>query len=391
MPEGTQSAVQNAQGFNAKALVRSAISAGLYHTGLMAVVRGLAKSHYLEQVSGSAVPKLRSDLSSKFAILCYHRVGTEGVPYFSRLEPDVFEAQMRYLRKHYRIISLSELYAELQEGRKVEPTIAITFDDGYRDLYSFAYPVLQKYQIPSTIYLIGQCMETGEAPWYDRIFAAIKCLNISMLEIELDESRSFLLNSQESRNAAAWEIVCYLRSIYDVQRRTWCTEFERRYPVPQDEITSRILNWNQVREMSRNGVDFGAHTMTHPSVSHLEGDGFTEELVNSRKLLESRLDKEIPDFAYPFGKDTDRSEISEQALQTAGYRSAVTTIDGYNSHGANPFQLRRFQIGNDSSMPGFAFGISRLFLECPLVKQSKNPTVKQSSLSIQNRQQSERG
>ena len=391
MPEGAQSVVQSARSFSAKAVVRSAISFGLYHTGLMAAVRGLARSHHLEQSAVSTVPKLRIDISSKFAILCYHRIGTEGVPYFSRLEPSVFEAQMQYLRKHYRIVSLSELYAELQEGRKVEPTIAITFDDGYKDLYAHAFPVLKKYQIPSTIYLIGQGMETGEAPWYDRIFAALKFASVPVLEIELNELRSFLLSSQELRNAAAWEIVCYLRSIQNSQRRTWCTEFERRYPIPPNEITSRILNWNQVQEMSCHGVDFGAHTMTHPSVSHLEGDEFTEELVNSRKLLESRLNKEIPDFAYPFGKDTDRSEISEQALRTAGYRSAVTTIDGYNSHGANPFQLRRFQIGNNSSMSSFAFGISRLFLECPLVKQSENPAVEQSSLSIQNRHLSERG
>ena len=390
MPEAIQSAASGTERPGARAAARAAISYGLYYTGLLGTVRSVAKSHYLETVAGSAIPKLRRDAFSKFAILCYHRVGTEGVPYFSRLDPAAFEAQMRYLKKHYRVIPLSQMCSELLESRNVEPTIAITFDDGYKDLYSYAFPVLRKYGIPSTIYLIGQCMENGEAPWYDRIFAALKYANIPVLEVQLNELRSFQLNSQDSRNAAAWEIVCYLRSIPDTQRRTWCAHFERNYPVPQSEITSRILDWAQVREMSGAGVDFGAHTMTHPSVSRLEGDAFTEELIQSKKLLEDRLDNPVHDFAYPFGKDTDRSAISEQVLRSAGYRSAVTTIDGYNSAGANPLELRRVQIGNDASMAGFAFGITRLFLECPAVKQSEDRTAGISPLSVQNGQLRER-
>jgi peptidoglycan/xylan/chitin deacetylase (PgdA/CDA1 family) len=382
MPEITQAVPSAAANHSMKAVIRSAISQGLYHSGLLGAVRSLGKSHYLEQLPGSSLPKVRRDSSSKFAILCYHRVGTEGVPYFSRLEPAVFEAQMRYLKQHYRIVSLDQMYKELQEKRSVEPTIAVTFDDGYKDLYSYAFPVLKKFSIPSTIYLIGECMENGQASWYDRIFVALKFATVPVLNVDLDESRSFALASQESRNAIAWEIVCYLRSISDEQRRAWCVEFERSFPAPQAELDSRILDWNQVHEMRRSGVDFGAHTMTHPSVSHLEGEAFTEELIRSKKLLESRLDSAVDDFAYPFGKDSDRSEQSETILRGAGYRSAVTTIDGYNTLGANLLQLRRQQIGNDRSISSFAFGISRLFLESPLVKQSASQPTTVSPLSM---------
>jgi peptidoglycan/xylan/chitin deacetylase (PgdA/CDA1 family) len=124
-----------------------------------------------------------------------------------------------------------------------------------------------------------------------------------------------------------------------------------------------MLDWEQVREMHRGGIDFGAHTMTHPAVSRLDSAHFHEELVRSKQLLESGLDSAIQDFAYPFGKPLDLSRTAERFIAECGYRSAVTTINGYNSSGANPFALRRMQIGDDGSLADFSFEICRMFLD----------------------------
>ena len=142
-----------------KTAFKRGIAGALYHSGLVSVPRSIAKTYELEQVEGSFLPRIHRFSGSKFGILCYHRVGTQGVPFFSRLDPSVFESQIRYLRKSYRIVPLAQLCSELLEGRQVSPTLAITFDDGYRDLYTHAFPVLQKYGIPATIYLIGRCMQ----------------------------------------------------------------------------------------------------------------------------------------------------------------------------------------------------------------------------------------
>src|SRR5262249_54739395 len=148
----------------------------------------------------------------QFGILCYHRVGTEGVPLFSQLQPALFRSQMQYLKKRYRIISVGQLCNEIQSGVPSRPALAITFDDGYRDLYTYAFPVLQEFQVPATIYLIGRCMEFGEVPWYDRIFLALKDTLGTSIELDLDGPNRFELSSKMARHETAWNIVSYLRT-----------------------------------------------------------------------------------------------------------------------------------------------------------------------------------
>jgi peptidoglycan/xylan/chitin deacetylase (PgdA/CDA1 family) len=378
LPERQTSAPQTSSGPRGrvksvmKHLVRIVLARALYHTGLLTALKRLTHQHSLQVVPGATFPRLGRDRTPKFGILCYHRVGSHGVPLFSRLGPKVFEAQMRYLKKSYRLVSLSRLYRELREGAPKEPTLAVTFDDGYKDLYGYAFPVLQKYKIPATIYLIGQAMETGGAAWYDRIFVALGSAAGRLLDVELESPRRFSLRSVESRMTAAWEIICYLRTIPDKQRRAWCSEFERRVAVPEEQVSECMLNWNQVREMQRGGVSFGAHTMTHPSVSRLEESAFSEELGRTKRLLEDGLNSAVEDFAYPFGKLGDISQRAEGFLRCSGYRSAVTTIGGYNTPAANPFELRRLQIGDGCSLPEFSFGIGRMFLESTFDQTSKD-------------------
>jgi peptidoglycan/xylan/chitin deacetylase (PgdA/CDA1 family) len=346
-----------------KKLCSGLIARGLYHSRMLFLARSLARSYSFRRNPSAGFPRLCLDSRAKFGILCYHSVGFGGVPVYSQLHPKKFEAQMRYLKQHYRIIPMRQLCRELREAHDVPPTLAITFDDGYRDVYNHAFPVLRKYSIPATVYLIGRCMETGEAPWYDRIFLALQTARDSTLEVDLEYPRRFELASSFDRLAAAWEIVCFLKSIPEPRRRAMCVEMEHRLPVPEVELAERMLNWKHVCEMHRGGVEFGAHTMTHPAVSRLQSSDFSEELARSKLLLEKGLGAPIEDFAYPFGKLEDMSEAAESFLRACGYRSAATTIEGFNSTGANPFALRRIQIGDDSSLASFSFRICRKFLE----------------------------
>jgi peptidoglycan/xylan/chitin deacetylase (PgdA/CDA1 family) len=345
-----------------KSACRSVVASGLYRSGLLGVLRRSERSRNLRQL-GRLRWRLEPFQGSKFVILCYHRIGTEGVPLFSRLRRSVFASQMKYVRKHYRVVSLGQLYAEIRENAKVPPTLAVTFDDGYRDLYTHAFPVLQEYGVQATIYLIGKSMQTGEAPWYDRIFAALSVTKMSVVEVELDNPRQFVLSDSAAWFQAAWEIICHLRSISNEARIKWCADFEKRVNVPEAMVRERILTWEQARTMQKAGISFGAHTMTHPAVSRLNDVELEEELGASKSLIENRLGTAVDDFAFPFGKPDDRSSASELALSRFGYRSAVTTTTGLNLAFTNPLRLSRLQIGDDPSIPNFALTLSRTFLE----------------------------
>lgn len=346
-----------------KGSCRQAAAFGFYRTGLLGVMRNLARTRELSFDRSRNSRRLSRSTHAKFGILCYHRVGTEGVPLYSRLAPAVFEAQMRYVKKHYRLVPLDQLSDELRRDADVAPTLAITFDDGYRDLYQYAFPVLQKYQIPATIYLIGQCMATGSATWYDKIFVALSAATEQILEVELAEPRRYALSNQTHRMNVAWEIICHLRSVPNRQREQWCADFLRRMNPPQDRLTGCMLDWKQVREMHANGISFGAHTMSHPAVSRLNAAELERELVASKSLLETGLNASVNDFCYPFGKPADCGKALEGFLARAHYRSAVTTTPGFNTRGTNPYQLRRLQVGDERSMASFAFNLARMFLE----------------------------
>ncbi len=359
---------------NAKERLRRGLAASFFATGALHLLRRFEGTRQVVSSPGSSWPKIRRFAGSKFGILCYHRVGTEGAPLFSRLDPQVFEAQMKYVRKRYRLVSLEQLCREIANGDPVEPSLAITFDDGYRDLYTHAFPVLRKYEIPATIYLIGRSMETGESPWYDRIFVALEHATGSSIEVEMDLIHQFALTSIAARRQAAWEIVCFLRTISDARRRNWCLAFEAIMKPPQDKLEGRMLDWNQVRSMQAAGISFGAHTMTHPSVAQVEAANLGKELKASRSLLEAGLDVPVEDFAYPFGKISDCLSANDDYLAQCGYRSAVTTIEGINSGGVNLFRLNRMQIGDDRSLSLFAFNLARMFFES-VYENSASPTT----------------
>src|SRR5262249_3471328 len=147
-----------------------------------------------EQGSRNSASKgLHRASQSKYLILCYHRVGTEGIPYYCTLPAAQFEMQMRYLRQHYRVLSLAEMVTEIQNPlAKPTQAVAVTFDDGYSDLYKYALPVLKKYEIPATIYLIADCIESGQVAWYDRIFLALQVAGPTV-KLPLEGGMSFSL------------------------------------------------------------------------------------------------------------------------------------------------------------------------------------------------------
>jgi peptidoglycan/xylan/chitin deacetylase (PgdA/CDA1 family) len=288
-------------------------------------------------------------------------VGTEGLPYFTKLAPEQFEAQIRYLRRNYRIVSLDEV-CKMQPGRELDPAVAITFDDGYRDLYTNAFPILQKYCVPATIYLTVGSIESGEPAWYDRVFLALKVMPGHRLNLDLDGPRSFDLSSTSARLEAATEIVTYLRTLPDWRRKECCAALEREVSLPQEELNDRMLDWEQVRTMHQAGICFGSHTMNHPVISRVSSQQMERELLDSKRIMEQRIGAPVEHFAYPFGRPADCGTEATEVLRRLGYRSAVTTTSGFNTLSTDPFRLRRVQLGEDQSLSMFACRLSQVFL-----------------------------
>ena len=336
---------------------------GMHYSGALRLARRISKSLELSRTSPLPLLNFHRAQAPRFLILCYHGIGESGNPLIPSPSSDQFDAQMHFLRDNYRVLSLEDLFRELSDPSSLEPGVAITFDDGYRSTYTQAFPILKKYQLPATIYLIADPVETGQVAWYDRVFSAMAYAPPEEFQVDLEGPWRFRLLSEESRLRSALEIVAFLRGLPNSIREEYCARLEKTFCLPQDATSGKVLNWAEIRVMQKSGVTFGSHTMSHPVVSQLSNAELERELLDSKRYLEEKLGSPVRDFAYPFGKASDCGLTTTALLAKYGYRSAVTTLPGMNTPRVNRFELRRIQVGHNSSLARFAFELARAFLE----------------------------
>lgn len=337
---------------------RYKVAAGLYKSGLLKALQAISR-HY-EVAGDNQGERLRRVRTPKYVVLGYHSVGAQGFPLYCRLSARIFAEQMKYIRRNYRVLSLRQMVDELGNPSAPGQSVVVTFDDGYLGTYTEAFPILKDYAIPATVYLAAGAIESGEVPWYDRIFLQFQQAPKD-LDLTLEVPKHFRLATFADRVDAATAVVMYLRTLPDESRRSWCESFERLVPVSSSNLLGSMMNWNQVQEMLREGISFGCHTMTHPVLSRLTPDAVRQEVAESKWLIENRLGVQVDDFAFPFGKPRDCGSIGRADLSQLGLHTAMTTILGVNEPGGDTFRLRRMVQGNESSIAMFAYRLQRLF------------------------------
>ena len=342
---------------------REAAADFLHYSGGASLIRAISRRYILtSDTRGAAEKNWHKVEGPRFAILCYHRIGTGGIPLFSDLPPAVFEAQVRFLRRHYRIVSLSQLREEIETPVTQRQAVAITFDDGYRDLYFQALPILKKYKIPATVFLPVASIGRNEPLWYDRIFLLFSVYPGDRIEVQCDQPKSFALPNQRARIEGAATVIGWLRTLSEDRRKQECEKLERLAELPQEMLKDRMLTWAQIREMQAAGVEFGAHTLTHPVVSRLTQEQLEHEIIDSKRILEARIEERVQHFAFPFGKSTDCGTAAFPVIAKAGFRSASTTEDGVNGPGSDLLALNRVSLGEERHLPMFALKMAQLFL-----------------------------
>lgn len=220
---------------------------------------------------------------SRIPILMYHSVSREeesGVLPYYRLNtsPERFREQMDCLRRGgFSVIRLQDIERVREAGMPETRRLAVlTFDDGYRDFYASAFPILGRYGFPATVFL-----STG---YIGNRFKGKEC-----------------------------------------------------------------MRWEEVRELSRSGILFGSHTVTHPVLSRLGWDEVDFEVRRSRETIEDELGTPVASFGYPSAFPENRREFVEElgrVLRRNGYRHGVTTIIGTTREGDNALFLNRLPINS---------------------------------------------
>jgi peptidoglycan/xylan/chitin deacetylase (PgdA/CDA1 family) len=255
----------------------------------------------------------------RFQILTYHKVSDDPHPYFEPVTPAIFEQQ-------------------------AARAVAITFDDGYRDNYEQAFPILKKYDLPATIFVATGSIETGNTLWHDRVFDAFRYTTEEAADLSPIGLGPVSLAGRDERNRALQQVLRRAKELYGDERQRFVESIEQALtPGRTAPEADRMLSWAQIREMNHAGIRIGSHTVTHPILSKVPNDQLKRELLDSRDELQERLGSEVTTFAYPNGKAADFSDAVKAAVKECGYRCAVTTQPGPNRPYEDPFQLRRGQ------------------------------------------------
>lgn len=268
-------------------------------------------------------------------ILMYHRFP----------EPHRFEEQCRHLNQFYRPISMTELGSKLQEGKKLSPnSVVVTVDDGYRDFLTNAFPVLSAYSIPAIVFLATDMLDHGTCLWVDWVRVLFRSSPLKHVTLELPgrepaEYRTDAASSpvnQALKQASNSERLAFLARLPDL------LHVPGRPAIPE---SLRPLAWDEVRTMAAAGIEFGAHTMSHPILSRLESkDEVRGELAGSKTRIEQELQRPCRHFCYPNGTFADFNQATIEVLSECGFQTSVVGQPGLNFAGADRYQLRRFAM-----------------------------------------------
>jgi peptidoglycan/xylan/chitin deacetylase (PgdA/CDA1 family) len=279
----------------------------------------------------------------RLTILTYHRVlpvpEAAAYEFEAMVTPrDHFEAQMALLRRRYPVLSLGEAVCRLEEGTLPRRAVCVTFDDGYLDNYVYAWPILEKYRIPATLFLVTGALDGSVRFWWDEVAAIVAAAPGCA-----DGSLPGLLADLAKHGApTARAVVDHLNGLSASDRQDALTGLRAAAPAGTMDAVAPTMNWDHVREMQGSGTEFGAHTVTHAFVDELSEEALREEILASVRILGERLSRPCELFSFPRGR------VSEGALRTlreAGIRAAVTTVPGTNHTGCELLRLRRLDSG----------------------------------------------
>ncbi|MBF0472406.1 MAG: polysaccharide deacetylase family protein [Nitrospirae bacterium] len=252
-----------------------------YYSGLIGVTDLL----YYKIFKGIHVP-----------VLVYHSISDNIYSYGNEIglsiRKEVFEEQIKYLKSRFTIVPFSEVsncihnYTEFKKS-----PISITFDDGYCDNYTNAYPILRKYQSPATVFLTsGNINSKRQIDWYNQDFL--------------------------SRHKEGYE------------------DFKANSMLSSDDIV----------KMKVDGIEFGAHTKTHPVLSGLSSDEQSIEIMDSIKEIEGLIKTPVKTFAYPFGGAKTFTDETISILKGLGIEIAAVSYGGFNNLKTDRYKLRRIII-----------------------------------------------
>ncbi len=258
-----------------------------------------------------------------------------------------FEAHIRSVATRFAPVTLDEVAEFAQGGRPLPPwAVAVTFDDGFADNYECALPVLRRYGVPATFYIMVNAVQTGVLPWYCRLNSAFRTTAKPEWK-DPERARTYRLENA-SEIQAGLNRACQIGAAKVGQaQEVYVGQVERTLDV-KPPASGLMMSWDKVRALKQEGHIIGGHTLSHPNLAHVSREEAWTEIVGCKQRLEEVTGEPIRHFSYPHpALNPQWSPQTLQLTREAGFKSAVLTTRGAVRRGDEPLALKRIYAAND--------------------------------------------
>ena len=287
--------------------------------------------------------------SQKLSILIFHRVLNE----VDQLMPtevckNEFQWQMSILNKYFNVISLSTGLMLLKKGKLPQNSVAITFDDGYKDNYTNAMPILKKFKFSATFFVATGFLNGGMM-WNDKVRELIRYFPDNGIDLNKFGLDYYKWETEEQKRFVIESLISKLKYYPHDERLDKIDAMLDLYQ--KEKMPSLMMTDSEVRGLFDGGMDIGGHTVSHPILATLKPKKALKEIVDNKEYLENIISEKLKIFAYPNGRPTqDYTSESVEAVKKSGYNNAVTTSWGVSHKESDDYQLPRFTPWDKNSI-----------------------------------------
>jgi peptidoglycan/xylan/chitin deacetylase (PgdA/CDA1 family) len=306
-------------------------------------------------VHSSILPAASRFFAPAAAILAYHSVVedpqlTDYILGSSRSRAH-FERHIETLARKFSPVTIDDVAEFANSGKRLPPrAVAVTFDDGFADNYEVALPILSRYGVPATFYIMVDAVENGTLPWYCRIRFAFNTTKKSEWTYP-ETNRTYKFVTPDERRAVmpvAWDRGAALSGR---AQQEFVEAIERALEIDPQSAKAKhglMMDWEQVRALKKAGHTIGGHTLSHPNVAQVSVDEARSEIAGCKQRLQEKLGAPVEHFSYPH--PALNPHWSSQTLgitREAVFKSAVLTTYGSVRSGDDPLALKRMYTPPD--------------------------------------------
>jgi peptidoglycan/xylan/chitin deacetylase (PgdA/CDA1 family) len=308
---------------------------------------------------------------SAAVILMYHSVRGQPGQFANSIgtgiihATSVFERQMELIARRFRPVTLEDVLLFLKGETKLpHRAVAVTFDDGFADNCEIAAPILARYGIRAVFYVTAALIGTKTPPWYCRLRFAFATTRRSEWR-DPDTGRKHPLDTRDGREKAVLAAFDSCASLAGNKQEETVASIEGNLESDLRMISNDLrfmMDWDQVRRLTREGHVVGSHTLTHPNVAHvISQEILRRELSESKREIEEAIGSTVDHFSYPHPALVPQwNEETVAMTRRVGYRSAVTTTPGPVRASADPLRLMR--VGAPRPEHQFLWNLEKTFL-----------------------------